>query len=99
MADALTASEREDIHTLLVENPRVSWAEIGRNLDRHPTTIAREVARNGGRTAYRSTKAQQRCDQQRRRPRPRQLEPGAHTVNESSKNSDWAGHLGRSALT
>ncbi len=76
MADALTASEREVIHTLLVENPRVSWAEIGRNLDRHPTTIAREVARNGGRTAYRPTKAQQRCDQQRRRPRPRQLDPG-----------------------
>ena len=76
MADALTASEREDIHTLLTVDPDMSWAEIGRNLDRDRTTISREVNRNGGRGNYRAATAQDRCDRSRRRAGPRRLEPG-----------------------
>lgn len=73
MPDPLSASERDDIHALLSRDREISWAEIGRELDRHPTTISREVNRNGGRGRYRPSSAQRRCDRQRRRPRPCRL--------------------------
>jgi IS30 family transposase len=41
----LSAREREEISRALVLNPYTPWAIIARNLDRHPSTISREVAR------------------------------------------------------
>ena len=76
MPDPLSASERDDIAALLSRDPEITWAEIGRELGRDPTAIAREVKRNGGRAAYRPSAAQERCDRQRRRPRPVRLTAG-----------------------
>jgi len=45
----LSLPERGEIWLALPLNPAVSWAHIARLLERHPTTIAREVAGNGGR--------------------------------------------------
>ncbi|MFV0308585.1 MAG: IS30 family transposase [Desertimonas sp.] len=69
----LSLPEREEIFFALTENPDGGWAEIVRRVERHPTRIAREVTVNGGRHGYRPATAQARCDQARRRPRPRRL--------------------------
>lgn len=69
----LSLPEREEIFLALVEDPDVAWAEIARRVERHPTTIAREVNAGGGRRSYRPATAQARCDRARRRPRPRRL--------------------------
>jgi len=45
----LSLLEREEISRLLTLNPQSSWASIARQLDRHPTSISREVTRHGGR--------------------------------------------------
>ncbi|HVR78377.1 MAG TPA: IS30 family transposase [Acidimicrobiia bacterium] len=78
MPDApLSLYEREEISIGLIENPEVSWAGLARRVGRHPTTIAREVARNGERGRYRPATAEQRAAEARRRCRPRRLEtPG-----------------------
>lgn len=68
--EPLSAHERDEIARSLLLNPQVRWAEIGRLLDRHPATISREVARNGGRLDYRPTVAQARAQRCRRRTRP-----------------------------
>jgi len=41
----------------LIEHPAVPWAAIGRRVDRHPTTVAREVEGHGGRHKYRPATA------------------------------------------
>ncbi len=75
MPDApLWLCEREEISRGLIENPDMSWAELARWVGRHPTTIAREVGRNGGRDRYRPAMAEQRAADARRRHRPRALE-------------------------
>ncbi len=70
---ALGLCEREEMFCALVEDPQASWAAIGRRVGRHPSTVAREVARGGGRACYRPAAAQRRADRQRRRPRARRL--------------------------
>ncbi len=50
---ALTLAEREEISRGL--NARCSLRTIARQLRRSPSTISREVRRNGGRQAYRAT--------------------------------------------
>jgi IS30 family transposase len=47
----LSLHEREEISVALTLNPDESWAVIGRQLGRHPTTIWREVEANGTATA------------------------------------------------
>lgn len=78
MPDApLSLYEREEISIGLIEHRDMSWAELARRIGRHRTTIAREVARNGGRDRYRPAVAERRAEQARRRCRPRLLEaPG-----------------------
>jgi len=44
----LSLPEREEISRALIEHPAVPWAVIGRRVDRHPTTVAREVEGHGG---------------------------------------------------
>ena len=61
----------------LIEHPAVPWAVIGRRVDRHPTTVAREVEGHGGRHSYRPAVATQAALDAKSRPRPRRLEhPG-----------------------
>ena len=69
----LALHEREEISRALVEDPQASWAAIARRVGRHPSTVAREVARGGGRGRYGSATAQRRADRQRRRCRARRL--------------------------
>jgi len=69
----LSSRDRDEIHVALIESRDMSWAEIGRRVDRHPTTIMREVQANAGRHMYRPATAQRRAGRCRRRPRQRLL--------------------------
>lgn len=62
----LSLPEREEISVALIEDRAVAWAEIARRIDRHPTTVAREVTNHGGRHGYRAGLAHV----QAARPRP-----------------------------
>jgi IS30 family transposase len=70
-ANQLSASERERISRALATND--SFREIARCLGRPPSTISREVARNGGRRAYRAQNAEKRAASSARRPKPCKL--------------------------
>jgi IS30 family transposase len=64
---ALTATEREDISRGLAGG--ASLRAIGRRLGRAPSTISREVDRNGGRRFYRAAPADRRAWRQSCRPK------------------------------
>ena len=63
----LSLSEREEIRVGLELNK--SFAQIGRELGRHRSTISREVAANGGRGAYQAHRAQLRAEDAATRPK------------------------------
>lgn len=65
----LSLLEREEILVALTEDPVVSCSVIGARIGRHPTTIGRELTRNGGRGCYRAAAAD--ADALARRARPR----------------------------
>ena len=69
----LSLPEREEISVALIEDRAVPWAVIGRRVSRPPTTISREVERNGGRNRYRPAVADRRASNQLCRRRPRRL--------------------------
>jgi len=69
----LSLPEREEISVALIEDRDASWASIGRRISRPPTTVMREVTRNGGRLKYRPATADKRAARCRRRPRERVL--------------------------
>jgi len=56
---ALSLSEREEISRGLVANQ--SLRSIAKSLNRSPSTISREVRRNGGRQTYRAARSDQRA--------------------------------------
>jgi transposase, IS30 family len=68
----ILAEERETISRELVVGRSYRW--IGRLLKRDHAVISREVARNGGRSAYRAIPTQQRADENCARPKERLLE-------------------------
>ena len=70
---SLSLLEREEILVALIEDPVVSCAAIGRRIGRHPTTIGRELERNGGRGCYRAATADARAARARSRPRAGRL--------------------------
>jgi transposase, IS30 family len=76
MAGQLTLLERERIAQFV--NQGLRKAEIGRRLGRHPSTIGRELARNGEGTNYWASRAQEKS-KARRRYRARKLDD--HDVN------------------
>ena len=71
----LSFTEREEIAILHAQGNGVR--AIGRLLDRHPSTISRELQRNTARghdaPEYRATTAQWRADRSARRPKPAKL--------------------------
>ncbi|WP_181043928.1 helix-turn-helix domain-containing protein [Actinokineospora auranticolor] len=68
----LSSEERETISRELWVGR--SFRFIGRVLGRHHSVVAREVARNGGRLAYRALRSGKRAAAMRKRPKPRKLE-------------------------
>jgi IS30 family transposase len=74
-AGHLDAADRETISREL--NAGMSLRAIAFKLGRQPSTISREVERNGGRDAYRALDAQDRAQERRRRPKQRLLERNA----------------------
>ncbi len=64
---ALTLSEREEISRGLARN--VSLRSIAKQLKRSPSTISREIQRNGGIATYRANEAEQAAWDRARRPK------------------------------
>jgi len=64
---ALTLSEREEISRGLATRQSMRW--IASNLDRSPSTISREIRRNGGRDNYRASRADQSTWDRAHRPK------------------------------
>ena len=64
---ALSLIEREEISRGLVT--QLSFRLIAQNLNRSPSTISREVRRNGGRQAYRAASSDQRAWDSATRPK------------------------------
>jgi IS30 family transposase len=74
----LSLPEREEISLALIEDRATPWAVIGRRVERHPTTVMRDVEANGGRSRYRPAVAERVAERARHRVRPCRLEaPGA----------------------
>ncbi len=67
----LSSVEREEISRGVAEG--MAYAEIARALSRPTSTVSREVARNGGRCAYRAWRGQMRAVARGRRRRRRKL--------------------------
>ncbi len=70
-ARALSLAEREDVSRGLVAGR--SFAVIAGQLGRAPSTISREVGRNGGRDDYRATRSDQAAWERALRPKPCKL--------------------------
>lgn len=68
----LTAAEREEIRVALSAN--MSIRAIAKMLDRSPSTISREIARNRGRRYYKAIDADNRAKRMSKRPKPGKLE-------------------------
>lgn len=68
---ALTTTDREEISRQLARG--LSLRAISRTLGRAPSTLSREVARNGGRSLYRAAPADRRAWRTSRRPQPCRL--------------------------
>ena len=71
-ASQLRPSEREEISRGLAEG--LSIRQIAHKLQRAPSTVSREVTRNGGRQAYRAEAAERRAWRSGERPKVRLLE-------------------------
>lgn len=68
---ALVLDEREEISRGIAAGRSIR--HIAANLGRSPSTVSREVARHGGRSAYRATKADTRTWERALRPKPCRL--------------------------
>jgi IS30 family transposase len=70
-AKALTLAEREEVSRFLAEGWSLRW--IASKLGRAPSTISREMARNGGRDTYRAVQAKDAAWDRARRSKPCKL--------------------------
>jgi IS30 family transposase len=68
---ALTMAEREDLSRGLARGE--SLRQIASRLARAPSTVSRELRRNGGRRRYRATRADRQASVRSRRPKPCRL--------------------------
>lgn len=86
----ILAEEREIISRELAGGR--SCRSIGQLLNRDRSVVSREIARNGGRSAYRAIPAQRRADEHRARPKPRLLEKNAalHDAVNSGLEKKWS---------
>ena len=86
----LTVVEREEISRGLASQH--SCHAIARRIRRAPSTVSREVARNGGRAGYRAAQAEQATLQRGRRPKPSKLVlcPRLRAEVESKLKLNWS---------
>lgn len=86
----IRAEEREVISRELAAGR--SYRCIGRLLKRDHTVVSREVARNGGRAAYRAIPAQRQADRNRARPKQRLLETNTalHDAVNAGLTQKWS---------
>jgi len=75
IAGRLSLMDRTEIHAGLARGD--SGAAIARGLVKHPSTITREIAANGGRDGYRPVSAHRRALRAARRPQVMKLEGSA----------------------
>jgi IS30 family transposase len=89
---ALCSEEREIISRELARDEKVSTRFLGHLLRRDHSGIAKEIARNGGRSGYRANSAQERCDALRARPKARKLEssPRLHAEVDKGLERNWS---------
>lgn len=66
----LDLAAREIISRALAEDVMMPFRQIAARVGCHPSTISREIDRNGGRLHYRAFAAQRCTDQRARRPKP-----------------------------
>jgi transposase, IS30 family len=79
----LTAVEREEISHGIAAGRTGRF--IARRLGRHYSVVNREVARNGGRSAYRSCQAHEAAAARRGRPKDRKVESSPRLLDEVNK--------------
>jgi transposase, IS30 family len=86
----ILAEERETISRELAAGRSCRW--IGRLLNRNHSVVSREVARNGGCSAYRAIPAQRQADDNRARPKPRLLETNTalHDAVNAGLEQKWS---------
>ena len=91
---ALTPAEREEVSRQLALGQ--SFRGISQLLGRAPSTVCREVARNGGRGVYRAAVADGRAWRRSHRPSRAVCPPGRHSDAPSRTNSHSNGRRSRS---
>jgi transposase, IS30 family len=79
----LTAVEREEISHGIAAGR--TGRVIARRLGRNPSVVNREIARNGGRSAYRSCQAHAAAAVRRGRPKDRKVESDPRLLDEVNK--------------
>jgi DNA-binding CsgD family transcriptional regulator len=89
-ARSLTAVEREEISRSVAAGD--SCRAIAKRLGRAPSTVSRELARNGGRSRYRAQRADLAADRRAARPKPCKLvlTPRLRAVVEAKLAMRWS---------
>ena len=89
-ADHLTLAEREEISRGIAAG--LSARSIAGRIDRPSSTVSREIARNGGRDAYRALVADAAAFERARRPKPSKLAANAELrgVVAAKLDDDWS---------
>jgi IS30 family transposase len=89
-AGSLSAAEREEISRGVAA--RDSCRSMAKRLGRAPSTVSRELARNGGRQRYRAQRADAAADRRAARPKPAKLavEPRLRAVVEDKLALRWS---------
>ena len=87
---ALTLAQREEISRGLVR--RLSYRAIAAVIGKAPSTVSREIARNGGKYRYRANVAERRAFERARRPKTCRLasEAKLRAVVASKLYEDWS---------
>jgi len=68
----LTLTDRKEISRCLAMN--IPQKDIATAIGRNPSVVSREIARHGGRRAYRAHRAEKTAGKSRRRPKRRKID-------------------------
>ncbi|MER7563687.1 transposase [Streptomyces sp. NPDC048523] len=86
----MSGSEREEISRGIADGE--SARQLAERLGRSPSTVSREIARNGGRDRYRAASADAAADQRGRRPKQAKLaqRPALRALVEAKPALCWS---------